>query len=198
MTDFDRALDTARAAARAAAQVHREYVGRISHEEWSEKGTADFATRVDYEAEHRIIEIIAQRFPDHDILAEETTAADGRFERKSDFMWVVDPLDGTTNFLHQYPMYSASVALLRENQPVVGAVVCAPTGEEWTAQAGGGALLNGKRIRVSKLSNFERALVCTGFPFKKTELLETIDCARTHQLEPRHSRAQFPHASKRS
>ena len=111
MAELDRALTTALAAARAAAQVHRNYVGRISHEEWSEKGIADFSSHVDHEAERRIVEIIAQTFPTHDILAEE--GADDGFVRKSDFMWVVDPLDGTTNFLHQYPMYSASVALLR-------------------------------------------------------------------------------------
>jgi myo-inositol-1(or 4)-monophosphatase len=172
LSEIQRALTTALAAAREAAQVHRENLGRVGADEWSEKGIADFATHVDHEAERRIVDIIARAFPDHDILAEEAAAAQNGFIRKSDYLWIVDPLDGTTNYLHQYPMYSASVALLRENQPVVGAVVCAPTGEEWTASRGGGAFRNGQSVHVSSNTRFERALIGTGFPFKIPELRE--------------------------
>jgi myo-inositol-1(or 4)-monophosphatase len=177
LNDYNQALAAALEAARAAVAVHGAQLGRVQQEEWSEKGVADFVTRVDREAEARVVEVIRRRFPDHDILAEEAASDGHEPARTSDYLWVVDPLDGTTNFLHQYPMYCASVALLHNARPVAGAVVCGPTGEEWSAKewsasSGGGAFRNGTRIRVSGNDRLPRTLIGTGFPFKKPEVFE--------------------------
>lgn len=172
MTDYRKALEAALEAGRAAAAVHREHLGRVGVEDWSEKGVADFVTHVDRDAEARIVEVIGRHFPDHDVLAEEAASEGGAQARRSEYLWIVDPLDGTTNFLHQYPMYCVSIALLHEGRPVAGAVVCAPTGEEWTASLGGGALRNGERLRISDNTRLPRALIGTGFPFKKPEVFE--------------------------
>ena len=170
MTDYRKALDAALEAARAAALVHRAHLGRVDVEDWSEKGVADFVTHVDREAEERIVAIIGRHFPGHDVLAEEAASDGGEPPGRSEYLWIVDPLDGTTNFLHQYPMYCASIALLHEGRPVVGAVVNGPTGEEWTAGTGHGAFRNGVRIQVSESDRLSRALIGTGFPFKKPEV----------------------------
>lgn len=163
--DSRQALATALEAGREAAQVHQQYLGQIQVDDWSEKGVADFVTHVDRDAESRIVARIRAAFPDHDILAEEA-ASDTALVRRSDFLWIVDPLDGTTNFLHRYPMYCASVALLHAGEPLVAAVVCAATGEEWSALRDEGAFRNGARIRVSENRRLDRALIGTGFPFK--------------------------------
>ena len=172
MADSGRALATALAAAREAAEVHRKYLGRVQLDEWSEKGTADFVTHVDREAEARIVDRIRATFPNHDIVAEEATADGTATARRSDYLWLVDPLDGTTNFLHRYPMYCASVAVVQEDEPFAAAVVCAATDDEWTASRGGGAFLNGEPIRVSDNRRFQRALIGTGFPFKVPHLID--------------------------
>jgi myo-inositol-1(or 4)-monophosphatase len=165
LIDSRQALATALGAGREAAQVHQRYLGRIQVDDWSEKGIADFVTHVDRDAESRIVDRIRQAFPAHDILAEEA-ASEAALVRNSDFLWMVDPLDGTTNFLHRYPMYCASVALLRAGEPIVAAVVCGATGEEWSALQGEGAFRNGEPIRVSDNRRLDRALIGTGFPFK--------------------------------
>lgn len=169
-------LPVALAAARAAAAVHRANLGRVRVEDWSEKGVADFVTHVDREAEERVVALIRTHFPEHSILAEEGAASllmDGSAsgDRDPDWLWVVDPLDGTTNFLHRYPMYAASVAVLHRGEPIAGAVVSGATGEEWTAARGGGAFLNGAPIHVSEIDRLPRALIGTGFPFKARALL---------------------------
>ncbi|HEX7051446.1 MAG TPA: inositol monophosphatase family protein [Longimicrobiales bacterium] len=179
----DELLAVALSSARGAAEVHRRYLGRIRSDEWGEKGIADFVTRVDMEAEERIVAEVRDHFPDHAILAEEGTAtaawpAEGDGS-EPEWVWVVDPLDGTTNFLHGYPMYAASVAVLHRGAPVAGAVVSAATGEEWTAVRGGGAFRNGERIGVSAIDRLPRALIGTGFPFKAHELLP----AYLHQFD---------------
>jgi myo-inositol-1(or 4)-monophosphatase len=172
LADSSQALFVALEAARSAAAVHQKHLGTVSAEQWSEKGVADFVTHVDREAEANIVDVIQSRFPTHDILAEEAAAA-GALQRTSEWLWIVDPLDGTTNYLHGYPMYCASVALLHDGDPFAGAVVCAATGEAWTARKGGGAFRNGQRIHVSETDRFQRALVGTGFPFKLPEIIST-------------------------
>jgi len=183
LSEFQDELSVALEAARAASRIHQQRLGTVPNEDWSQKGVADFVTHVDREAEARIVEIIANRFPNHDILAEED---DSTSARASDWLWVVDPLDGTTNFLHQYPMYCASVALLHDGEPVAGAVVCGPTGEEWSASRGGGAQRNGAPITVSATSRMDHALIGTGFPFKLPGVLEDY----LNQF-----RSVFPHVS---
>ena len=104
-------LAVASEAADAAAGVHRRHAGRVSQDAWSEKGVADFVTHVDREAEDAIIRVIRSHYPDHAILAEEgATAADAAAATDAEHLWIIDPLDGTTNFLHGYPMYAVSIA----------------------------------------------------------------------------------------
>jgi myo-inositol-1(or 4)-monophosphatase len=163
-------LDCALTAARAAADIHRRYLGRVAPDEWSEKGVADFVTHVDREAESAIVAEIRRRFPSHAILAEESADAAGP-PTSAEWLWIVDPLDGTTNFLHRYPAYAASVAVARRGELVAGAVVSAATDEEWWAVRGGGAFHGGRPIRVSQLADLRLALIGTGFPFKALDLL---------------------------
>lgn len=174
MSERQTLLDIALESARAAVEVHRRHLGRVGVEAWAEKGAKDFVTFVDREAEECIVSRIRAHFPEHAILAEEGTAASTLSEvaaASADWLWVIDPLDGTTNYLHRYPMYAASVAVLHRGEPVAGAVVSGATGEEWTALKGGGAYLNGSPIRVSEVDRLPRALIGTGFPFKAKELL---------------------------
>jgi myo-inositol-1(or 4)-monophosphatase len=171
--EYKKALAIARAAARAAADVHQSHLGQVKADDWSVKGVADFVTFVDREAEAEIVGHIKGTFPHHDILAEESADAaerdpDGEL---AEWTWIADPLDGTTNFLHQFPMYCASVALLHRGVPVAAAVVSGATGEEWTASQNQGAARNGERIQVSETNQLGRALVGTGFPFKLPHVL---------------------------
>lgn len=171
MSDPRELSQTAAAAARAAIAVHREHLGKVDPREWSEKGVSDFVTFVDREAEEEIVAIIRSRHPDHTILAEEGTGADAGGEGSGEWTWVIDPLDGTTNYLHRYPAYAASVAVLHRGEPVAGSVISGATGEEWCAHRGGGATMNGETIEVSKVERLDHALIGTGFPFKALDRL---------------------------
>lgn len=181
LPDPDVLLDLALAAARDAAAVHRRHVGRVRLEDWSEKGVSDFVTHVDREAESRIVARIHSAFPDHAILAEEAASDAGHpagrgapapaEEAAAGFLWIADPLDGTTNFLHAYPAYSASVAVAHRGELLAGAVVDSASGAEWTAARGRGAHRNGEPIRVSELGELRHALIGTGFPFRDLDLL---------------------------
>jgi myo-inositol-1(or 4)-monophosphatase len=181
--DLKRVLDTAVAAARDAVEVHRFYEATIGDVEWGEKGQSDFVTRVDREAEARIIERIRRDYPDHRFLSEEEATGgtdvsseaahravtlEGLVAARSEpgWIWIIDPLDGTTNYLHRYPMYSASVAGMKDGELAVAAVIDGATGRSWTAVRGGGAFLDGRPIRVSGTTQPSRALIGTGFPFK--------------------------------
>ena len=162
-------LEVARRAADAAAQVHRDGSGRRDPAEWTEKGRSDFVTEVDVEAERRIVEIIRESFAGHDVMAEEGT--DDSASGGSGFRWIIDPLDGTTNWLHGYPEYAVSLAVEDEDGLLVGLVLNSATGERFEATRGGGATLDGIPIRVSCVADLEHALVGTGFPFKRLDVL---------------------------
>jgi myo-inositol-1(or 4)-monophosphatase len=168
-------LDTALAAARDAAAVHAHYLGRVSVTEWTEKGTADFVTHVDREAERRILDRVRAEFPDHLCVAEEETTAPGAAAmgsmQQAEWAWVVDPLDGTTNFLHSYPMYAVSIAVAHRGRPILGVVLNSASGELWTAMQGRGAFRNGQPIRVSSVVGLRQSLLGTGFPFKTLDRL---------------------------
>jgi myo-inositol-1(or 4)-monophosphatase len=171
--DLGPLLDTALAAARDAVGVHQRHLGRVDVREWSEKGTADFVTYVDREAESAIVERVRRDWPGHLVLAEEAATADSPVPRDTESLWVVDPLDGTTNYLHRYPQFAASVAFVRRGDPLVAAVVSGATGEAWTAVRGGGAFHDGSPIHVSEIRALKAALIGTGFPFKTVEVLPT-------------------------
>ena len=157
-------LEVALAAARAAAEVHRAHVGRVAEAEWGLKGDVDFVTHVDREAEREIVARIGDAFPGHRVLAEEGTTADAAED--AEWLWIVDPLDGTTNFLHGYPMFCASIGVMHRGELVAGAVVDTNSRDEWTALRGEGAYRNGERIHVSRIEDLRRALIGTGFPFR--------------------------------
>ncbi|CAN5788587.1 inositol monophosphatase family protein [soil metagenome] len=167
-------LSTALDAARLAAVVHREHLGRVRVEEWSEKGVADFVTHVDRAAEAVIVERVRSRFPDHRLFAEETESGSveaAAITRPGEWTWIIDPLDGTTNYLHGYPAYAVSIGVAHGSDLGAAVVLNGASGEEWTAERGGGAFRNGERISVSQIDSLPRALIGTGFPFKARELL---------------------------
>ena len=129
------------------------------------KSPNDFVTEVDHAAEAKIIEILLGAYPGHGILAEESGRAHGA--RDSDYIWIIDPLDGTTNFIHGFPVYAVSIALAFRGQ-IQQAVVYDPTRNDlFYASKGRGAFLNDKRLRVSKRIRLAECLISTGFPFRK-------------------------------
>jgi myo-inositol-1(or 4)-monophosphatase len=132
-----------------------------------QKGLNDFASEVDRAAEQEIIKVLRHAFPDHAILAEESGEHDG-----NEYQWVIDPLDGTTNFLHGFPQYAVSIALKHKNKLELGVIYDPVRDELFTAERGGGAMLNNRRIRVTKQNTMRGALIGTGFPFKTMENIE--------------------------
>lgn len=130
-----------------------------------EKAVNDFVTEVDKESEQAIIRTLLEAYPKHSILAEESGASNT--ETKSEYQWIIDPLDGTTNFLHGFPQYAVSIALSHRGV-VTQAVIYDPGKNDlFTATRGAGAYLNDTRIRVSKRQQLKSAMVGTGFPFKE-------------------------------
>jgi myo-inositol-1(or 4)-monophosphatase len=157
------------AAAVAAKFIDASIAGRDGLV-WEEKGTADFVTEVDKGAESRIVSIIESRCPEAIVMGEElspdvTIGSPG-------ISFIVDPLDGTTNFLHGYPEYSVSIGVMSGSDLIAGVVRNLTRNETFTAVRGGGAFVNGKRISVSRQTDPSHALIGTGFPFKRHDLLE--------------------------
>jgi myo-inositol-1(or 4)-monophosphatase len=126
------------------------------------EGKRDLVTEADKRSEQIIIDAIRSRYPDHRILAEEGTSTGG----EGDYRWIVDPLDGTTNFAQRYPLYSVSIAVERAGETVVGVVYAPYMDELFVATKGGGATLNGAPIRVSGVTELIGGLLCTGFPYR--------------------------------
>jgi myo-inositol-1(or 4)-monophosphatase len=141
-----------------------QLAGQASGFRVSKKGTIDLVTEIDLECERMCRAVLAERFPDHDILAEElggATAADSR----SPYRWVFDPLDGTTNYAHGLPIYCASLGLEIDGRREVAAVYDPTRKELFTAERGEGAYLNGQRLQVSETSVLLDSLLVTGFPY---------------------------------
>jgi myo-inositol-1(or 4)-monophosphatase len=132
------------------------------------KGEIDLVTEVDRACELAILETIRTRYPDHDIVTEETDLA----RTGSRHVWFVDPLDGTTNFAHSYPVFCASVALAEDGEIVAGAVYDPVRDELFTGEKGAGSYLNGRRLRVSEASELIRSLLITGFPYDLHQKLD--------------------------
>jgi myo-inositol-1(or 4)-monophosphatase len=154
-------LNIAVQASRRAGEVIARAVPRIDSLEITAKGRHDYVTEVDRAAEREIIAIIRKNYPQHAILAEESGASG-----ESEVRWIIDPLDGTTNFLHGFPTYCVSVAAEVRGRLEVAAVYDPMRLELFTAARGAGAQLEGKRIRVSRLRGLDGALLATGFPFR--------------------------------
>ncbi|MEK7803103.1 MAG: inositol monophosphatase family protein [Deltaproteobacteria bacterium] len=150
---------TAIDAAKSAGLLLKRNIGRRHTIEF--KGVIDVVTEMDIKAEDMIMKTIKARFPEHGILTEES------FEQKSGsgYRWIIDPLDGTTNYLHGFPIFCVSIALEREGEIILGVVFNPMLNELFTAEKGKGAYLNSKRIRVSGISELTKSLLATGFPY---------------------------------
>lgn len=158
-------LNVAIKAARAAGSIINRASLDLDILKINTKAPNDFVTEVDQAAENAIIETLLQAYPDHGILAEESGRAHGA--KHSEFVWIIDPLDGTTNFIHGFPVYCVSIALAHRGV-VQQAVVYDPTRNDlFYATKGRGAFLNDKRLRVSKRTRMSDALIGTGFPFRR-------------------------------
>jgi myo-inositol-1(or 4)-monophosphatase len=158
-------LNIAVKAARAAGSVINRAALDLEVLKVGSKGPNDFVSEVDRNAEAVIIETLLAAYPGHGILAEESGREHG--SRDSEYVWIIDPLDGTTNFLHGFPVYAVSIALAYRNQ-VQQAVVYDPTRNDlFYASKGRGAFLNDRRLRVSKRTRLSDSLIGTGFPFRK-------------------------------
>lgn len=163
-------LNVAVRAARAAGTIINRASTDIEALKISRKAMNDFVTEVDHASEAAIIELLSQAYPTHGFLAEESGRAHGN--SKSDFQWIIDPLDGTTNFIHGLPIYCVSIALAHKGQ-VQHAVVYDPCRNDlFTASKGAGAFVNNRRIRVSKRTRLADSLIGTGFPFRSGEDVE--------------------------
>ena len=131
----------------------------------SEKSANDFVTEVDRASEQAIIDVLLKAFPQHGILGEETGTTHGRAD--SEFQWIIDPLDGTTNFIHGLPVYAVSIALAQHGVVQHGVVYDPSRDELFTASRGAGAFLDNRRLRVSRRTRVEDSLIGTGFPFRQ-------------------------------
>ena len=161
-------LNIAVRAARSAGNVIIRNLDRLDSLAVHTKDRNDFVSEVDQQAEQEIIYILRKAFPDHGILAEESGLREG-----DDYQWIIDPLDGTTNFLHGFPQFAVSIALRHKGRLEHGVVYDPLRQELFTATRGAGAMLNDRRIRVTKRKSLEGALLGTGFPFKAQQHLET-------------------------
>lgn len=161
-------LNVAKQAAREGVRVIQSFKekGIKIHQ----KGFHDLVTDADVATEKAILGFLKQKFPDDEILAEESAAKSELTESRT---WIVDPIDGTTNFANDFPIYCVSVALWEQYTPKVGVVIEVNRDEEFTAVAGVGAWLNGKKIQVSKTSDPKNAFIGTGFPYNDLSL---VDC----------------------
>lgn len=160
-------LNAAITAARKAADIILRYWDRLDLITYTEKEKNDFVTQVDQLAEEEIIKFLKKSYPDHSILAEESGRHDG-----DDYLWLIDPLDGTTNFMHGIPHFCVSIALHHQGKPQIGVVYDPIRQELFTARRGSGAQLNQQRIRVSKQTSLSGAILGTGFPYRSDQSIQ--------------------------
>lgn len=168
------------AAAFASGEVLRSKFRRISS--ITKKGRIDLVTEADTESEKAILSILESCFPDHSILAEES----GRLLKDSPFLWIIDPLDGTTNFAHELPLFSSSIACAVNGEIKVGFVHNPVSGELFSAIHGEGAFLNGEKLSVTNRSILSECLLVTGFPYNFKDCFDEVmprfsNCLRASQ-----------------
>jgi myo-inositol-1(or 4)-monophosphatase len=160
MNELQEYLDTCEKAVRAAGAAIRGWIGKTSVQH---KGPADFVTEADFAAQEVVKSTVLRAFPQHSVLGEEDQLA-GDTPSKTEYRWVVDPLDGTTNFVHGIPHYAVSLALQHHGQILVGTVLDPSLNECFTAAVGQGAFLNGRPIRTSSAKRLSEVIAGTGFP----------------------------------
>lgn len=151
-----------------AGGLIQQHIGQVAGSWVHVKGPSDYVTEIDKRCEKLIIEAIRQNFPDHHIMAEET-ANDGF---GPGYTWVIDPVDGTTNFIHGFPFVAVSIAVCMEKKPVLGFVLDPVRNELFCAKRGQGAWLNGSRLPRLQKVNLDRALIATGFPFRAKQYID--------------------------
>ncbi len=156
------------ATARQAGSILRNNLGLYGAHKAEDKSPFDYVTEIDRTCEQLIINSILDHFPDHEILSEES----GRNDNTNDLCWIVDPLDGTTNFIHGNPHIAISIALQQAGQIILGVVYDPFRDEMYYAERGKGAYCNNQRIQVSPLNQLNHCLIATGFPFRCKELLD--------------------------
>ncbi len=149
-------------AAHAAGRLLMRSLGKLRHSQVAAKGASDYVTSVDRAAERLILHRIRRRFPRHGLRAEES----GRHARTSAYEWLIDPIDGTTNYIHQFPAFCVSIGLAREGRLVVGVVFDPWRDETFHGLRGQGAFLNRRPIRVASRRRVADCLIATGFPFR--------------------------------
>jgi len=154
-------------AARNAGNIIVRHMDRRDALTITSKALNDFVSDVDLQAEAEILKVIRKAYPDHAIMAEESGKHEG-----DDYQWIIDPLDGTTNFLHGFPQFAVSIALRHKGRLEHGVIYDPVSQELFTASRGGGAYLNDHRLRVSKAKGLKGALLGTGFPFKQPQHLD--------------------------
>lgn len=150
-----------------AGEILLKHFGNLKEIEF--KSECNPVTQADKESEAEIIKIITKKFPAHSILAEETGGLDNQ---KSNYLWIIDPLDGTVNYSHSFPVFSVSIALMVDGEIGIGGVFNPISKEMFLAKKGDGAFLNKKQIRVSKINKIEHALLVTGFPYDRKANIE--------------------------
>ena len=164
-------LNIAVRAARRAGDLIMRSMNRVHQLEVRSKDVNDFVTEVDLRAEAEIVEAIRTTFPDHGILAEESGRTDSKHGNKNaagedEFVWIIDPLDGTTNFIHGFPQFAVSIGLKKRGIMECGVIYDPLRQELFTAARGDGAKLDDRRIRVTKQVTLEGSLIGTGFPYR--------------------------------
>ncbi len=157
-------LSTAVKAARRAGSIINRGARDLDRLTITTKGPKDFVSEVDRAAEAAIVETLLATYPDHAILAEEGTAKDANAD--AEYLWIIDPLDGTTNFLHGFPQYCVSIAVRHKGQVTQGVVYDPVRNDLFTATRGRGAFLNDHRMRVSRRQHLKDGLIGTGFPYR--------------------------------
>jgi len=162
-------LQVATEAARAGGMILRENYGKVASEDIEVKSRNNFVTYIDRLSEEKIIEIIAAHFPDHGINAEEQ----GLMRTDSEYQWSIDPLDGTTNFIHSVPMFSVSIAVQKNEQLLAGVIYDPMRDELFSAERGKGAFLNGKRLNVTSKTALADCFFATGFPYREFQDVES-------------------------
>ena len=185
-------LNVAIKAARAAGAIINRAALDVEAIRISQKQVNDFVTEVDHASEQAIIETLLTAYPGHGILAEESGSEHGA--KDSEFVWIIDPLDGTTNFIHGFPVYCVSIALTARGK-VEQAVVYDPSRNDlFTATKGRGAFMNDRRLRVSKRTRLQECLISTGFPFRPGDNFKNY-LAMMNDLMPRTAGLRRPGAA---
>ena len=161
--DLEKIMRTATRAAYRAGRILNGHFGSVK--QLPKKGAIDLVTEADLEAEQAIIATIRDIYPDHGILAEEGGASGNRQAGRQTWRWIIDPLDGTTNYAHALPIYAVSIAFAQQEKVLMGLVFNPSSGELFTAFHGQGAQLNGEAIGVSSTEKLNESLLVTGFPY---------------------------------